>query len=48
MKLVEIDIADILNGGEERLEYWSAIVIEQFKEIGFLRCSELLQKSLLN
>ena len=37
MKLVEIDIADILNGGEERLEYWSAIVIEQFKEIGFLR-----------
>ncbi|CBY34089.1 unnamed protein product [Oikopleura dioica] len=53
MKLVEIDIADILNGGKERLEYWSAIVIEQFKEIGFLRCvnipghddAELLEKA---
>lgn len=37
MKLVEIDIADILNGGEERLQYWSKIVIQQFKEVGFLR-----------
>ena len=43
MKLVEIDIADILNGGEERREYWSAIIIEQFKEIGFLRLRKCLK-----
>ena len=43
MKLVEIDIADILSGGEERLEYWSAIVIEQFEEIGFLRFRHCLK-----
>ncbi|CAG5110922.1 Oidioi.mRNA.OKI2018_I69.chr2.g5269.t1.cds [Oikopleura dioica] len=50
MKLVEIDIDDILKGGEERLQFWSKIVIQQFKEVGFLRCVNIPghdQKNLL-